>query len=224
MAQISYYKLDVIRKKLVLDKFGSTRKEIIEKLGKSIYEAILQELPESVVNAFYDAESAYISYILNYRINSSIPYVAPKYFQTSTSFSSWSGGTLNDYIALNESLKGVKFTRASYQIVLPKPVPCTSNIVEDVVLRNVRKNGEMYDLFVELFKLDTEMNALDKKLECLFRSKRFYPNTLKNEFPEAYDILIAKFGQDEKPVKKEPENPNLCDNIENIRATLLSNK
>ena len=63
---------------------------------------------------------------------------------------------------------------------------------------------------------------MEKRLKCLMKMTRFTPARLQEEFPEAYliymDIITADFNEKNDDAKKPASN--LCDTIENIRATL----
>ena len=86
-----------------------------------------------------------------------------------------------------------------------------------------KKSTRFYEAIKECILRDKEMKTLDNKIKCLFSSKRFYPGTLKNEFPEAYEVYVKLF--EGENVKQEPKSKSsTCDSIESIRATLLSNK
>ena len=81
-------------------------------------------------------------------------------------------------------------------------------------------DSEFADKLVQFFKYNEEKYLLNRKLECLFSSKRFYPNTLKNEFPEAYQVWM----QISYPEINTTPTSNGCDAVENVRAMLNSNK
>ncbi len=66
---------------------------------------------------------------------------------------------------------------------------------------------------------------MEKRLKCMMETTRFTPERLKNEFPEAYliymDVVTADWNEKRDDAKKPASN--LCDTIENIRATLKPN-
>ncbi len=89
-------------------------------------------------------------------------------------------------------------------------------------MEEINKKTELYEAIKECILRDREMKTLDNKIKCLFSSKRFYPDTLKNEFPEAYEVYVKLYSRTEE--KSSEPKPTTCDSIESIRATLLSNK
>lgn len=224
MAQISYYKLDEIRKRLVGKRFTNQLAEINNTLSENLYDVVSKAIPVEVLEVFNKVEQAHIDYVIEYRKNPRVSYIAPKYFNTITGASSWYSSSVNEFMFATPELKKVKCPH-TYNIPLPKPLPCTSKDFGDIVFKEVIKKGELFNLFVQLYKTINARDVLDKKIDCLFKSKRFYPKTLEQEFPEAYDIYVQLYENSQEkcePVKK--QDPNLCDSIENIRATLLSNK
>ena len=72
----------------------------------------------------------------------------------------------------------------------------------------------------EYINTEHEKVIFKQKLECLFKAIKWTPTRLKNDFPEAYE-LYQKMKSDPDPISK---NPNLCDSVESIRATLNSKK
>ena len=111
----------------------------------------------------------------------------------------------------------------SIYINLPSPLPCNEQFMDKIVMEEINKKTELYEAIKECILRDREMKTLDNKIKCLFSSKRFYPGTLKNEFPEAYEVYVKLF--EGENAKQEPKaKSSACDSIESIRATLLSNK
>ena len=111
----------------------------------------------------------------------------------------------------------------SIYINLPSPLPCSEQFMNNIVMEEINKKTELYEAIKECILRDKEMKTLDNKIKCLFSSKRFYPGTLKNEFPEAYEVYVKLF--EGENAKQEPKSKSsTCDSIESIRATLLSNK
>ena len=66
---------------------------------------------------------------------------------------------------------------------------------------------------------------MEKRLKCMMETTRFTPKRLKNEFPEAYLIYMDEITADWNEKRDDAKKPasNLCDTIENIRATLKPN-
>lgn len=77
-------------------------------------------------------------------------------------------------------------------------------------------------LVQEYLKEEKERYHMEKRLKCLMKQTRFTPARLQEEFPEAYliymDIITADWNEKNDDAKKPASN--LCDTIENIRATL----
>ena len=224
MAQISYYKLDEIRKRLIGKRFANQLAEINNTLSEKIYDVVSKAIPAEVLEVFNKVEQDHINYVIEYRKNPHISYIAPIYFNTMSSVSSWYSVDANEFMFATPELKGVKCNH-TYNIPLPKPLPCTSKDFGRIVLHEIIKKGELFNLFVQMYKTIDARDVLNNKIDCLFKSKRFYPKTLEQEFPEAYEIYVQLYENSQtkcEPVKK--QDTNLCDSIENIRATLLSNK
>ena len=121
--------------------------------------------------------------------------------------------------------EGIELTSTAISSVyfeLPYPLPCTEDFVNQIIIEEVNKKAELYEAIKECILRDKEIRTLDNKIKCLFSSKRFYTSTLKNEFPEAYEVYLKKF--EGKNSEESTPEPTTCDSIESIRATLLSNK
>ena len=121
--------------------------------------------------------------------------------------------------------EGIELKSSAILIVkfeLPYPLPCTEAFITQIIIEEVNKKAELYEAIKECILRDKEIITLDNKIKCLFSSKRFYTSTLKNEFPEAYEVYLKKF--EGKNSEESTPEPTTCDSIESIRATLLSNK
>lgn len=79
---------------------------------------------------------------------------------------------------------------------------------------------EVFRLMKKFFELENKRYSFYKRLECVFSVTKFTPKTLQKEFPEAYDIYLNM----DASAKNVAENGNTCDNIEGLRAELLSVK
>lgn len=112
---------------------------------------------------------------------------------------------------------------SSVHFELPYLLPCTEDFITQIIIEEVNKKAELYEAIKECILRDKEIRTLDNKIKCLFSSKRFYTSTLKNEFPEAYEVYVKKF-EGNNSEQESTSEPTTCDSIESIRATLLSNK
>lgn len=79
---------------------------------------------------------------------------------------------------------------------------------------------EVCRLMKKFFELENKRYSFYKRLECVFSVTKFTPKTLQKEFPEAYDIYLNM----DASARNVAENGNTCDNIEGLRAELLSVK
>ena len=226
-SQIAVSKLDDIRKSLVAARYGKKSAENYKKMGKLIYDLVYSKIPDSVKTLFKELEADYINRKTNTNnSNSSTVRNEPVYF-TATDHAYWwySCPVLNCIARLmtDEGITQNKTIINSIYINLPSPLPCNEQFMNNIVMEEINKKTELYEAIKECILRDKEMKTLDNKIKCLFSSKRFYPGTLKNEFPEAYEVYVKLF--EGENVKQEPKSKSsTCDSIESIRATLLSNK
>ena len=227
-SQIAVSKLDDIRKSLVAARYGKKSAENYKKMGKLIYDLVYSKIPDSVKTLFKELEADYINHKTNTNNNSNSSTVRnePVYF-TATERAYWwySCPVLNCIARLmtDEGITQNKTIINSIYINLPSPLPCNEQFMNNIVMEEINKKTELYEAIKECILRDKEMKTLDNKIKCLFSSKRFYPGTLKNEFPEAYEVYVKLF--EGENVKQEPKSKSsTCDSIESIRATLLSNK
>ena len=227
-SQIAVSKLDDIRKSLVAARYGKKSAENYKKMGKLIYDLVYSKIPDSVKTLFKELETDYINCKTNTNndSNSLKPRNEPVYF-TATDHAYWwySCPVLNCIARLmtDEGITQNKTIINSIYINLPSPLPCNEQFMNNIVMEEINKKTELYEAIKECILRDKEMKTLDNKIKCLFSSKRFYPGTLKNEFPEAYEVYVKLF--EGENVKQEPKSKSsTCDSIESIRATLLSNK
>ena len=226
-SQIAVSKLDDIRKSLVAARYGKKSAENYKKMGKLIYDLVYSKIPDSVKTLFKELETDYINRKTNTNnSNSSTVRNEPVYFiATDHAYWWYSCPVLNCVARLmtDEGITQNKTIINSIYINLPSPLPCNEQFMNNIVMEEINKKTELYEAIKECILRDKEMKTLDNKIKCLFSSKRFYPGTLKNEFPEAYEVYVKLF--EGENVKQEPKSKSsTCDSIESIRATLLSNK
>ena len=69
MAQISYYKLDEIRKRLIGKRFANQLAEINNTLSEKIYDVVSKAIPAEVLEVFNKVEQDHINYVIEYRKN-----------------------------------------------------------------------------------------------------------------------------------------------------------
>ena len=149
-----------------------------------------------------------------------------KYFKTMSYISWWSSHYVLNRVSTLMRSEGIELTSTAISSVyfeLPYPLPCNEDFVNQIIIEEVNKKAELYEAIKECILRDKEIRTLDNKIMCLFSSKRFYTSTLKNEFPEAYEVYLNKY-EGKNPEQESTSDPTICDSIESIRATLLSNK
>lgn len=222
-SQIATYKLDAIRKSLVTTRFGEKKEENLKTIAKLVYDAVLATIPEHIIGMFIKEESDYINYDPK---KTGFRGYDPKYFRVTNHISWWSSGDVLSFVSTQMRNDGINIGTtviSSIYIDLPSPLPIGDNYVDVIVLEELKKKGELYEAIKEYIIRDKEIRILDNKIKCLFSSKRFYPVTLKNDFPEAYEAYKKLFEGQNSEQDSNPE-PTTCDSIESIRATLLSNK
>ncbi len=226
-SQIAVSKLDDIRKSLVSARYGKKNTENYKKMGKLIYDLVYSKIPDSVKTLFKELESDYINCKTNTNnSNSSTVRNEPVYFTATERAYWWYTCPVLNCIARLMTDEGITQNKTiinSIYINLPSPLPCNEQFMNNIVMEEINKKTELYEAIKECILRDKEMKNLDNKIKCLFSSKRFYPGTLKNEFPEAYEVYVKLF--EGENAKQEPKSKSsTCDSIESIRATLLSNK
>ena len=220
--QIALYKLDAIRKSLVANRFNKKKADNIKTIGKLVYDAAVAKIPKSVMALFTKEESDFI----NYDPKSGKSRSEPKYFKTMSYISWWSSHYVLNRVSTLMRSEGIELTSTAISSVyfeLPYPLPCNEDFVNQIIIEEVNKKAELYEAIKECILRDKEIRTLDNKIKCLFSSKRFYTSTLKNEFPEAYEVYVKKF-EEKNSEQESTSEPTTCDSIESIRATLLSNK
>lgn len=220
--QIALYKLDSIRKTLVANRFNKKKADNLKTISKLVYDAAVVKIPKPIMTLFTKEESDFI----NYDPKSEKPCSEAKYFKTTYYISWWSSHyVLNNVLTLMRS-EGIELKSSAISTVrfeLPYPLPCNEAFITQIIIEEVNKKAELYEAIKEYILRDKEIITLNNKIKCLFSSKRFYTSTLKNEFPEAYEVYLKKFEGKSSEKESTPE-PTICDSIESIRATLLSNK
>ena len=220
--QIALYKLDAIRKSLVANRFNKKKADNLKTIGKLVYDAAVAKIPKSVMALFTKEESDFI----NYDPKSGKSRSETKYFKTMSYISWWSSHYVLNRVSTLMRSEGIELTSTAISSVyfeLPYPLPCAEDFVNQIIIEEVNKKAELYEAIKECILRDKEIRTLDNKIKCLFSSKRFYTSTLKNEFPEAYEVYLKKFEGKNSEEESTPESTT-CDSIESIRATLLSNK
>ena len=220
--QIALHKLDVIRKSLVANRFNKKKADNLKTISKLVYDAVVAKIPKSVMALFTKEESDFI----NYDPKSGKYRSEAKYFKTVSYISLWSSHYVLNRVSTLMRSEGIELTSTAISSVyfeLPYPLPCTEDFVNQIIIEEVNKKAELYEAIKECILRDKEIRTLDNKIKCLFSSKRFYTSTLKNEFPEAYEVYVKKF-EEKNSEQESTSEPTTCDSIESIRATLLSNK
>ena len=221
--QIALYKLDAIRKSLVANRFNKKKADNLKTIGKLVYDAAVAKIPKSVMALFTKEESDFI----NYDPKSGKFRSEAKYFKTMSHISWWSSHYVLNRVSTLMRSEGIELTSTAFSSVyfeLPYPLPCNEDFVNQIIIEEVNKKAELYEAIKECILRDKEIRTLDNKIKCLFSSKRFYTSTLKNEFPEAYEVYVKKFVEGKNSEQESTSEPTTCDSIESIRATLLSNK
>lgn len=221
-SQIAMFKLDSIRRSLVSTRFGEKKAENLKTIGKLIYDAVVDTIPERIMDMFTTEEDAYI----NFNPKTQSFRGEPKYFRVTSSVSWYSSHEILTLVLSMMRADGIipeATTSGSLYVDLPSPLPVVEKYINNVVFFEIKKKGKLYEAIKECILRNKEIKTLDNKIKCLFSSKRFYPGTLKNDFPEAYEVYKKMFEGNQSEQTLKPE-PTTCDSIESIRATLLSNK
>lgn len=101
---------------------------------------------------------------------------------------------------------------------------CGTRVSHDTLIElSVSSITEYQNRLNAIYPKDLEVSIKEHLL--LERDRYFMEKRLKNEFPEAYliymDVITADWNEKRDDAKKPASN--LCDTIENIRATLKPN-
>lgn len=223
---ITMYKLDAVRKSLVSDRYSEKKEEIYSKISNMVYDLVYSKIPKSIKIMFEDLESDYINSKTDTEHNPNLPEYSgtTNFFKTVTRIYWCYSYDILSFVIDNMHKEGINPNEtdiSTLYIKLPAPLPCSEKFMEQIVREEVKKKGELYKALKDCILLNKKIRTLDNSIKCLFTSKRFYLGTLKNEFPEAYEKLIELFPESLEELKS---NPSSCDMIEEIRATLSSNK
>lgn len=101
-------------------------------------------------------------------------------------------------------------------IKFEKPIIEWENFSSDV-FESFIKNEQNQKLVVSFLQASLEKQEMENKIICLLSKTLKYIPRLQKEFPEAYEVY--------KTIVSTPElTTSECDNIENIRAKLISNE
>lgn len=94
------------------------------------------------------------------------------------------------------------------------------------LIKSIPKDNYIHELIRKYYKLEMDRYFMEKRLKCIMQTKRFTEKTLKQEFPEAYQVYLDITTSDIYDNAKVPNGATttLCDNIENIRAQLKTNR
>ena len=215
---ITMYKLDAVRKSLVSNRYGEKNAEIYSKISNLVYDLVYSKIPKSVTVLFKELESDYINSKTDPDHKPNLPEYSgnTKFFKTVTRIYWWSTGGMSHNILdsiINmmheEGISKNETDISTLYIKLHSVLPCSEQFMEQIVLEEVKKKGELYKALKECILLDKKIRTLDNSIKCLFTSKRFYEKLIEL-FPESLEELKS--------------NPSSCDTIEEIRATLSSNK
>ena len=176
------------------------------------------------MKVFTEEEADYI----NYDPKSGNMYEGPKYFMAICyiTLSWWSSQDVFELITSMMHDEGIDIdpsANISIYVSLPSPLPIGDRYIYAAILEEIKKKGKLYEAIKEFIIREKEIITLDNKIKCLFSSKRFYPDTLKKEFPEAYQVYVKTFVEENADGDSNKEQSS-CDTIESIRATLSSNK
>lgn len=207
---IPAYKLSSIRRSLVSSRYSEKIAEGRKTIGKLIYDTVYSNIPEPVMDMFRDVESEYINKMRRDTL----------YFKAITNVQLCALDNCFKHAIDMMRVEGIiPINIQTIHFDLPSPLPCNEKFMDQILLEEINKKTELYDALKKYILYNKEISTLDKKISCLFSSKHFYPRTLKKEFPEAYEVYVKLFPEEEQSPK-----PTACDSIESIRATLISNK
>lgn len=94
------------------------------------------------------------------------------------------------------------------------------------LIKSIPKDNYIHKLIRKYYKLEMDRYFMEKRLKCIMQTKRFTEKTLEQEFPEAYKVYLDITTSDAYDSAKVPNGATatLCDNIENIRAQLKTNR
>ena len=222
---IPAYKLGTVGKTLVSSLFDEKKTNSVETISKLIYDLTCSHIPEPIMTMFNDVES----YFIKQYVNKALCRPETTYFMIVGHINWWSTDGILKVVMDMMYKEGISLNKMNntiyFCIDLPSPIPCSEHAMIKILLDEIKKKGELYEAFKNYILLENEIQSLTNKIRHYFSSKKFYPGTLKNEFPEAYEVYVKLYSRTEE--KSSEPKPTTYDSIESIRetlATLLNNK
>lgn len=209
--QISFSTLELVIKKLSGKKFDEKINEADKHLTEVMLKYIDSILPEKVKELFNKYDVDVLEKYMNITKN-----VYMYYWTLTTSSAPLLRMNFRD--KSKDHFCKMLSTVNSFACSFGKYVPITNMSANMMLTSAMEKNEDVLNAVYDLVELKYNKIQLEKKLECLFKSRRFYPNILKEEFPEAYEAYVKISPSDSY------DKYNTCDSIENVRAVLQSNK
>lgn len=197
--------------KLVDDKFNSTIKELKVSVGVALQNALIELLPDYIKEYVLPTSDDIIKSYFNCYNGCNV------YAWYSNSFFLSKARSAEDRVniaTLINYLKQLNSLCFSFERHIPF-IGQQNSIFLDAFL----SSEDVREVFYKYCDILLSKQTLYNKLDCLLKSKRFTAEMLKNEFPEAFKVYSnLPNGQPYSAYD------NLCDNVENVRAILNSNK
>lgn len=191
-SKIARYKIEKIVDELVNDKYGEKINERFNVICERAYDLARECLNKDFIDA-YEActpeQQIMFRYVSSLTLNSwSIATGSGSCYAEK-----WFDCPIKDYNDIRKFI-GNKYVNIpfskNHQVVLP--YKSDDGLMIDVIV----KNEDFRHQLIEYLKVMYEATQLKNKLLCVLTVKPFYPNTLKNEFPEAYNIYKKHYPND----------------------------
>lgn len=194
MARISDNTAHEIARKLTNELFHEKEESVLFKIRAHLVDKTRQIMGERLYAIFCDKT---------------------QYFKSVRNLSLYPGGLFKQFFP-----EGHSGNEIHPNITFPDiPLPQWDKWGEEI-LKTIRIDDPLAEALTEMYHLEIQKRDLRKKIHCVIYSTIRTENRLKEELPEAYEVLM-------KIRNREIEMETLsapCDTIENIRSIVQSNK
>lgn len=224
-SNIAKYKLHDVARKLVKDKY--------EKEVNNIYNEIVEMLPE--LNAEVIDPNVYRLYEISSDEVRNM-FHQTKYFDVSTwDVAIGSGATYRKYFLKMDMDAYQRLKNAidgKYVTFTTKVNLLYDNSPKETMIKMMLHSDQLLNNVIKYCNIKKQVSEFEKKLECILNAKKYYPGTLKKDFPEAYEAYAELYPGDfvQKPKLQQTKgeqngsssNNDLVDALSEIRNILNS--
>lgn len=209
-SNIAKYKLHNVAMKLIDDKYEERLNNAYKEVCRFIRVANSEVLDQTVLN-LYEISSDKVRNLFN----------KTEYFE----IAHWDVGTgyglqyahyfekmnVDDFHRLKTAIDRQYKTFKLEESLLYKNSP------SETMIMMLLKSKDLLEAVIKYFTINKEMKETKEKLECILSAKKYYPGSLKNEFPEAYETYRELYPEDFNPrpsTKAKSETTNVKESNE----------